>query len=419
MVDNLPPQKWHSVESFVSFIFGSLDERVRSLTEKRYWTLWIGAVAVAISLFADTSVRPMFLAGTDPWAEVVKLQVAHPLTPIDFEQVKALESTSHLEKIAFRISIPIIGRALHTGAASFLVLNYIAGLLFFPMLAHVANRLFQDRVSAAYVTFAFALSWAGVHFFNDYSYGDGFAWVCLLAAIYFRHPLLIFGAVLIAGFTDERAIVGSAAAFLYWLSAATTDGGDDSRRHGRAALIAIGAAWLAYFGLRLYLTYAFGLKTGTSDIFTGFLWYHANFSIPYGVLGVFQGLWLWIAVGMIALYVSGRVIILLGFVATLACVLAIALSVYDIQRSLGYGLLLLPVAWQTRGLKRATVCTLARSCFILGICLVVPARTMLRQLYQRTSAFSPLLIGMAVRRVERTSRSNNFATERRPGSSSR
>jgi hypothetical protein len=283
------------------------------------------------------------------------------------------------------------------------VLNYIAGLLFFPMLAHVANKLFQDRVSAAYVTFAFALSWAGAHFFNDYTFGDGFAWVCLLAAIYFRHPLLIFGAVLIAGFTDERAIVGSAAAFLYWLSAATTDGGDDSQQHGLAALIAIGAAWLAYFGLRLYLTYAFGLKTGTSEIFqTGILWYHANFSIPYGVLTVFQGLWLWIAVGMIALYVSGRVIILLGFVATLACVLAIALSVYDFQRSLGYGLLLLPVAWQTRGLKRATVRTLARSCFILGICLVVPAHTMLRQLHQRTFAFSPLLIGMAARRVEHT-----------------
>jgi hypothetical protein len=217
---------------------------------------------------------------------------------------------------------------------------------------------------------------------------------------------LIFGAVLIAGFTDERAIVGSAAAFLYWLSAATTDGGDDSRRHGRAALIAIGAAWLAYFGLRLYLTYAFGLKTGTSDYLfqTRILWHHANLSIPYGVLTVFQGLWLWIAVGMIALYVSGRVIILLGFVATLACVLAIALSVFDIQRSLGYAFLLLPVAWQTRGLKRDTVCTLARSCFILGICLVVPAHTMLRQLHQRTFAFSPLLIGMAARRVERTSR---------------
>jgi hypothetical protein len=167
MVDNLPPQKRHSVESFVSFIFGSLDKLVRSLTEKRYWTLWIGAVAVAISLFADTPVRSMFLAGTDPSAEVIKLQVAHPLTPIDFEQVKGIEgigSGSHLENIAFRISIPIIGRALHTGAASFLVLNYIAGLLFFPMLAHVANRLFQDRVSAAYVTFAFALSWAGAHY---------------------------------------------------------------------------------------------------------------------------------------------------------------------------------------------------------------------------------------------------------------
>lgn len=379
-----------SVESFVRVNFHRLDKLVRRLTTGKYWALWIGTMAVALSLLAHTPVRSMFRdVGTSWTAEVIRAQMAHPLTPIDFEKFEATEAAprdpgavSHIDKITFRISIPIIGKLLHTGAASFLVLNYVAGFLFFPMLAGLANRLFQDRVSATYVTFAFALSWAGSRFFNDDQLGDGFAWACLLATIYFRNPLLIFSAVLIAGFTDERAIAASPAAFLYWLSVATSDDQDDSRSQGRAALTAIGTAWLAYLVLRLSLSYAFGLRTGTAAMFQlAPVWNNAAHSIPYGLLTVLHGLWLWIAVGLIALYVSRRVTILLGFVATLACILTIALSVWDFQRSAGFAFLLLPVAWQARGLERGTVRTLARSCFVLGICLVVPFNTVFRYLY--------------------------------------
>lgn len=386
-----------SVESFVSANFERLDELVSRLTRQKHWAFWIGTMAVALSLLAHTPVRSMFRnLGTNWTAEVIRAQIAHPLTPIDFERVEATEApprnlgaASHIDKITFRISIPIIGKLLHTGDASFLVLNYIAAFSFFPMLAGLANRLFQDRVSAAYVTFAFALSWAGSRFFNDDQFGDGFAWACLLAAIYFRNPLLIFSAVLIAGFTDERAIVASAAAFLYWLGVSTSDGQRDSRPPGRAALTAIGMAWLAYLVLRLSLSYAFGLRTGTANVFTlAILWNHAVRSIPYALLTVLHGLWLWMAVGLIALYVSGRVTILLGFVATFACILTITLSVWDFQRSIGYAFLLLPVAWQAKGLEGSTVRTLARSCFVLGICLIVPFNTVLRYLYH-----GPVLAG--------------------------
>ena len=235
------------------------------------------------------------------------MQIAHPFTPIDLEQFKpaaqepgGIGTIFHFDKIAFRFSIPLIGKAFHTGAASFLILNYAAGLLFFPMLAQVANVIFRDRVTAAYVTFAFALSWAGAHFFNDEWFGDGFAWACLLASIYFRQPVLIFGLVLTASFTDERALVGSAGALLYWLYI--------DRQRARDALIAIVAAWVAYFVLRMGLAYAFGLKTGFSQLFLTpkFSGTHAKKSFPYRVLTVFQGLWLWFAVGAIALYLSGR-----------------------------------------------------------------------------------------------------------------
>ena len=253
------------------------------------------------------------------------------------------------------------------------------------MLAQVANGIFRDRVTAAHVTFAFALTWAGAHFFNDKWFGDGFAWTCLLASIYFRHPVLIFGLVLTASFTDERALLGSAGAFLYWLYI--------HRQKGSDALIAIVAAWVAYLVLRMGLAYAFGLKTGFSQVFCRdvcsnigkflleIFWQHVQHSFPYRVLTVFQGLWLWFAVGAIALYLSGRSVVFVGFVATFAGIALVSLVVLDIQRSLGYALLLLPVAWQAGGLEQATERAIARGCFILGFCLIEPFNTVLRYWY--------------------------------------
>jgi hypothetical protein len=366
-----------SVESFVGAYSVKLDGLIGDLTKKTYWTLWVGSIAIALSLVAHTPGRSLFRDVGKRWtADVIRMQLAHPFTPIDLEPFKQVAEKEgalgyyHYDKIAFRFSIPLIGKAFHLGAASFLVLNYVAGLLFFPMLAQVANEIFRDRITAAYVTFAFALSWAGGQFFNDNQFGDGFAWACLLASVYFRHPVLIFGLVLTASFTDERALIGSAGALLYWLYIYRQRRGD--------ALIAIVAAWVAYFVLRMCLAYSFGLKTGLSgwDL-AKILREHASM-YPNQVLDVFQGLWLWIAVGAIALYLSGRSVVFVGFVATLGCIGLVSLSVWDIQRSLGYALLLLPVAWQAGGLEQATERTIARSCFILGFCLIVPFNTVLR-----------------------------------------
>jgi hypothetical protein len=349
-----------SVESFVGAYFAKLDGLIGGLTKKTYWTLWVVAIAIVLSLVAHTPGISLFRdVGKHWWADVFRMQIAHPFTPIDAKSFIPYKETfiSHTANIAFRFSIPLIGKAFNLGAACFLVVNYAAGLLFFPMLAHVANGIFRDRVTAAYVTFAFALTWAGTHFFNDNGYGDGFAWACLLASIYFRHPVLIFGMVLTASFTDERAFVGSAGAFLYWLNT--------HQQRAHHALIAIVAAWVAYLVLRLGLAYAFGLKTGPLEDVTPILRYHRN-SIPGRILPVFQGLWLWFAIGAIALYLSGRSLVLIGFVATLGCIALVSLLVIDIQRSLGYALLLLPVAWQAGGLEQATERAIARGCFILG-----------------------------------------------------
>ena len=55
-------------------------------------------------------------------ADVFRIQIAHPFTPIDLEPFKSIEETrapewfTHLDKIAFRFSIPLIGKAFHIGS---------------------------------------------------------------------------------------------------------------------------------------------------------------------------------------------------------------------------------------------------------------------------------------------------------------
>jgi hypothetical protein len=121
-----------SVESFVGAYFAKLDGLIGGLTKKTYWTLWVGAIAIVLSLAANAPYRASLLSVGDWPADVFRIQIAHPFTPIDLEPFKSIKDLApewfmHLDKIAFRFSIPLIGKVFNLGAASFLVLNYAAG----------------------------------------------------------------------------------------------------------------------------------------------------------------------------------------------------------------------------------------------------------------------------------------------------
>src|SRR5262249_37076702 len=118
------PKMGQSVESFVGAYFAKLDGLIGGLTKKTYWTLWVGGSAIVPSLGAHAPHRRWLLDVGQEWqADVFRMQIAHPFTPIDlkpFESIAVSAWLSHLDKIAFRFSIPLIGKAFHLGAASFL-----------------------------------------------------------------------------------------------------------------------------------------------------------------------------------------------------------------------------------------------------------------------------------------------------------
>ena len=378
-----------AVEQAICDFFGHLDRAVHRLVERRGWTLWVGGLAIILSLCAHAPSSALIAPLRTSWLfDVLRAQVAHPLTQLDltpFEPAAAaahqIAGLQHMDKLAFRLTVPLLGHVLHTGGASFLLASWIAGLFFFPMLARVAGTLFGDRTNAAYVTFAFALSESGKHIFNDEMFGDGLAWLLLLMAVRFRNAGMIFASVLLAGFTDERALAGSGAVLLYWLAVEASPAGKPTRDGWLRAAVVI-AAWLAYFAVRLALGHVFGLRTGWSglldlDVVRRNLW----FSYPWGLLQVFQGLWLWIVVAAITLYLRRRFLFGLAFGGVAGAIVAAATLVWDFTRSVGYALILLPVAWRTQALTPASTRALARSTFLVGFCFVVPYDCVFSYLY--------------------------------------
>jgi hypothetical protein len=377
-----------AVEAFVTRAASRIDSAVAAIVRHQRWPLLVGILAVALSLIADTPDRSLFRdVGKQWYSDVLLRQIEHPLSPIDYETYREIDAASglgiltHVDKTAFRISIPLFGKIFHTGAASILIMNYVAGFLFFPMLVVVANRIFGDPIVAVYITFAFALTWTGAHFFNDSFYGDGFAYFWLLASIYFNRTGLVFASVLIAAFTDERALIGSAAAVFYFLGRAR-----EVTRQDNTALVAISsvvAAWIAYFAIRGYMIFGLGFRTSimTNNLHPQIVWFNIALGIPYAALTVFQGLWIWLPIGLLALWLRRSIFETLGFAGLTVLMLAVALAVWDFQRSLGYMLLLLPVAWQSAALSERANRSISRSCFVLGLTLITPFNTVLRYLY--------------------------------------
>lgn len=388
--DPVPPAAGSPVEDWFARAFQRLDAVVAPLLRGRWWTLKVGAAALLLVALLQTPVRSFYTElGQGYVARFLAWQVAHPLTPFDPWQADMgglpLEGfASHFDKVAFRLTVPVLGRLFGGGIYSWLGLSVLAGLAFYPVLAALAARLLGNRLTAAYVTFAFAASWAGGRFFNDNSTGDGLAWLLLLVSVTAISPVGTYAAVVAAAFTDERALVASGASFLFWTADLFPPRGPRpaADRAARLRAGAIALAWATYFGLRVYLGQRYGLRTGRSMLAnSAILSEHLTSSLPYRAVCVFEGLWLWVLLGFVAVLAQRRWIPASALTLVFALLVGIALSVLDLERSLGYAVILLPVAWRLGGSLSAPRDLLAaRLAFLVGVLLTLPSGTPLRYL---------------------------------------
>jgi len=319
------------------------------LTSKR-WEWRVALVALVFTLLLHPPVLGENAGGN--W-DYIEMQARHPLDP------PSAPVTSHGAKLAFRL-VPVLLVRLGVTFELWLIIQACLGLAVFAMLARFAYRHLGDRVLAAGFVFAVAATYVGGQYvFDDHAYFDTLAVAALVAALVAPRYSLQAGALLVAMWTDERAVLATIAVLAY---AALL-------RDRRRALV-VGATAATYAVGRLVLGARYGLNTPAGPDWVDLAVDGLHVSVP-GLLLALKGLWVFPAIGFVTLVRQGRSITAALLAGALGLSCAGALAVLDVTRSAAYALPavlvgLAALASQARALQRRVVGV------SLGACLLLP-----------------------------------------------
>ncbi|WP_247233238.1 hypothetical protein [Telluribacter sp. SYSU D00476] len=327
---------------------------VESFTHTRYWQLKLSVVLFGfvllttypnyLDILVDPAPRTTFSYFYD--------KVASPLSPVTFDE------KTHGSKIAFRLTVPLLAKLINVGhtvtGKDILLIYLIQSLLLIPfllMLIRLLNR-YMDSVSTVFLVGACSATYLAKAFFWDYEcWFDGYAYFFLLAGMCFRRRWLVFATLLLACWTDERAVIALGSVYLFHRlreNDFTLQSLKDllpQRRYLDASAVVL--LVIATYGLiRWWLTTTFGLSTpsglkaGVSLSFLPFQLKHRLIGIPF----TFEGLWIPFALAMWAL-IDQRLRLLAGLLlGGMLIHTIIAYCVFDITRSLAYAFPLIIIA---------------------------------------------------------------------------
>jgi len=177
---------------------------------------------------------------------------------------------SHAEKLAFRFVPPVILSILHMdNLLAALLFQFLTLILFYYLLICVLNKLLTDKIKAFLFALPICFVIAGHVYISDYrGIFDTLALDFLLIAILFRDKIYVIVLLLLAYFTDERALIASPAIFL--INIFTANSYENIKSTIKSLLyssnIYLLVSWILYLLIRFSLFLAFGLSTGTGDI---------------------------------------------------------------------------------------------------------------------------------------------------------
>ena len=266
-----------------------------------------------------------------------------PNWPPFFEQVEApfrdhthtYSDWSHASKLGFRFVPAVLCKVLglHTvplvWAFQLLTLFALHALLF-ALLLHWSGSIKK----AFLATLSCCLVAGGHPYLEDiWGYFDTLALAFSMAAILTRRPGLSILFLLLAWFTDERALVASPALLLFHWASVMKAGGNGRLVDVLRRSFPLVSAWAIYAVLRIALGHWFGLRS--APVATTYLldqWPTALTALGRGC----EGLLMIVALLLVALW-NGRAFgFLLAYVAGFCLVWGTAMAVIDVDRSMAY-----------------------------------------------------------------------------------
>jgi hypothetical protein len=270
-----------------------------------------------------------------PWSFIF-IQGEAPFTYHNFGE------GSHGSKLAFRFVPAIILNFLniHSLLPAF-IFQLFTMILFYYLMIILFNRLFGDKKKSFIYSLPFCFVMAGHVYCSDVrGIFDTLALDFLLGALLVRDKVFVIPFLLLGYFTDERALIVSTGFFL--INAFKQGNFKDIRNLRNSALtkpnIYLFISWFSYLVIRYYLTTVCGLHIGKGgmNLFMSQI-NKTFFTIYVGLEGFLIPFVL-----VIYLLLRDRVFAFTAlFIMSFFVLLYVAQSVFDIDRSMAYSILIL------------------------------------------------------------------------------
>lgn len=296
------------------------------------------AMACFISLFfAFPSYDLAFSEEMKPGWDAILLQTRYPFVATEYH------GSSHQANLAFRLTPILIGYIFGIETiGGYLILQVIvwAGLL--AAVFFLFTSIFSDRITASISTWAIALSFVGSVLCSDYrGFFDGLAYLLLVLAMLSKRFLGVFIALLLAYFTDERALICSGLVYAFAVLRSETPIGSStfsSWMPTEKIKLAIVGSWAAYLAGRVTLSLLFGLKSNTETLLNYLRTetIHQVNLLPFGLFTGLEGFWIFVVLALGVMVYRKSWVLLLMTCFCVCVVSGIGVWVFDITRSLAF-----------------------------------------------------------------------------------
>jgi hypothetical protein len=231
----------------------------------------------------------------------------------------------------------------------------------------------------------FAVLYVGKSFFHDtLLWNDGIAFMFLALALLNRNSLLVCALLLLAFFTDERALFGGIPAFIYCRLVGIDPDKPGKNLFGCAAPFL--SAYFLYLITRTFLKYTteMGIPLGAHSGVSLFLRFHSGFPAWLSFAGILLAYKsAWVIIGLSLWWMRNRKSDFLIYLFGLISILVISVSVQDLTRSLAYAFIAILIGFflfyqKFNAQQRAKMEYKVFTIFIINLCIPTMQITYIR-----------------------------------------
>lgn len=265
-------------------------------------------------------------------------QIQHPLENNSYFDSTYTAFNSHIGSTKFRLTVPVLARILHLNSYQMVLLQFILLPLFFYLFYLCIFKIINDQSTAYLLSFASIFHYIAESFNFLMPFYDCYAYLFLALAFITNKRIIKITLLLLACFTDERAILGTGVLFFteYLLKTGTA-------RFIKSVILNQSflpyyISWVLYFSFRFYMKIFHNYTINMDNIRgIGLTSIPENYTVmAFGILTALEGYWIIIISGLLLLIFQRRYFETISGIFLISIYIISSLMVFDITRTFAY-----------------------------------------------------------------------------------